>query len=703
MVRPRCTNGTYLEPEQAKLISPDLIVHDENGNPETDVNGAIKTKPIYYPSWNPIGPKSIPSAGPRRDLYIERLVAVLCPDPKGDADKFWTSKARSALIGMIHFLVAKIELGQDDNYPMIDETGIPLHWHGNEASFPMFVDWFTEAQNSIDDPNSDDPIAEMFRRAVSEAEEMDNAFHENTDFLFSTVLERNSLSSNINQTKLAAVFLLQWMKLLIHSKNEAVRQRTSRSSFSFNELRGSPLPEARQREEEKQRVAIKNGKTYMPRYKKDEWKPITIYISVNAEDAKALLQLPASFVDSANAYLVANGPNAIDDRGNQLGPHDFFFLLDETPTLPKLDTVSEGPAVGRSKRVSYCIVGQDFAQFESRYSKAEVETLKSTTAIKVALSQNNEAAAKAISSMAGSMTFKKAHYTRHNYGDPITKALDIKKEEISQEQWEKREFIDPAFVMSLPQDKHIVLVQNHMNRPILSNTPKFFLESQILKRVYNLRTGNGPKPTLPMPASYMEHAANDEAKSIQLKLEQQEINKALDNDEIAIIVSPQNISELSHDFNTGEPAIPPGSQWIVCQTTRPEFEKYFKAPDPEKTFITNNPETIHEAVSGRKAYIFNEDDFKQLNELFNQANLKNIPHQLKFNVQKMTLENNNDIKPDESDFFKICHYGSLRTDRPSDLSMLTPEFALDWMLLIVNDVQGILHAIDMNSSDIIAA
>ncbi len=260
-----------------------------------------------------------------------------------------------------------------------------------------------------------------------------------------------------------------------------------------------PKPAARAREEAKRKAAQERGDTYNPRYARDEWDPITIYISINAEDAKAFATITGIFVDSANAYLVANGPNAIDDRGNQLGPNDFFFLLDETPTLPKLDTVINGPAVGRSKRVSYAIVGQDFAQIETRYSKAEVETMKSTTAIKVILSQNNETAARSISNMAGSMTYKKASYGRKEHGDPITKFLDLKKEIITGENWEKRDFIDASFVMSMPVGKHIVLVQNFMNRPILSDTPRFFLRSLKLPGEY-ITCAQEPVPNLPAHA-----------------------------------------------------------------------------------------------------------------------------------------------------------------------------------------------------------
>ena len=76
------------------------------------------------------------------------------------------------------------------------------------------------------------------------------------------------------------------------------------------------------------------------------------------------------------------------------------------------------------------------------------------------------------------------------------------------------EFLRPSFLMSMPQDKHVVLVQNYMNRPIYCDTPKFFLETKkrkgkgsIAEKVLNLRTFEGPKPGAPMSLELMAAAA----------------------------------------------------------------------------------------------------------------------------------------------------------------------------------------------------
>lgn len=671
--------GGWMTEEQVQLISPDLIDLDENGEMIRDPSGAIKVKPTFFPSWNPIGPSSIPSVGTRRDLYIERLASVLAPDP-ANGDKFWVQKARAALIGLIHYIVAKAELGQSDMFPEITEEGIPKLWKGREASFPMLIDWFTDAQGSIEDVDSEDPMRELFKNALQEARKMDEVYTARfkTPILNRAITELTGLMNAPDKTRGSILTTLD--DAIGPFKNEAVRQRTCASSFSFNELRGRPKPEAYERENAKKKEAEQKGEIYYPRYKRDEWDPITIYISINAEDAKAFATITGIFVDSANAYLVANGPNAIDDRGNQLGPNDFFFLLDETPTLPRLDTVINGPAVGRSKRVSYAIVGQDFAQIETRYSRPEVEVLKSTTAMKVILSQNNETAAKQIAEMAGSMTYMKASYGKKDYGDPVTKFLDMKKEVVTGTNWEKRSFIDPSFVMAMPEDKHLVLVQKHMNRPILADTPKFFMEPDILAKVLNLRTGEGPKPSLPMPKYMMDNAAKAGVEAQKAEEAAAEIDAAMKNPDVAVIVTPQNISDISRDPSSTEDENrnPVGSEFAICHIHLTDEDDFFDLPEDQDITTTSDPEEIKKMVEGRKVYVFSKEDGEILKSVLPEG--FSLPDSL-------IVENKTTIlfidEEKDGDIYTIGYQGATNCDTPHNAEQVTPGFALRWFCEIV--------------------
>ena len=681
--------GGLMSKEQAELINPDLLERDEAGNPLRDEGGAFKTKPIFFPSWNPIGPASIPAAGPRRDLYIERLASVLAPDPNG-GDKFWTSKARAAMIGLVHYLVAKVELGQDPDFPEITEDGIPEYWRGQEPSFPMLVDWFTEAQNAVDDEDGDDPMRGLFKNAVADAQKMNKAYmaKKGVAIMARAITELTALMNSPDKTRGSILSTLD--EALNPFKNEAVRQRTRSSSFSFKELRGSPKPEALRRELDKVAAAKKEGRDYQPRYERHEWDPITIYISINAEDAKAFSTITGIFVDSANAYLVANGPNSIDDRGNQLGPHDFFFLLDETPTLPKLDTVMNGPAVGRSKRVSYAIVGQDFSQIETRYSKAEVETLKSTTAIKVILSQNNETAARSVSQMAGKMTYLKESYS-FKEGDAFEKMAGMKyKEIVSGESWEGRDFIDVSFVMAMPQDKHLVLVQNFMNRPILADTPKFFLVPDLAKKVYNLRNGSGPKPAFPMPKNLMDKAAGILAEQQEVIRAAEDLKAAIDNPIVTIVATPQNISDVSRDLAKDGEVVnrnPVGSLFALYKVQMSDQDEFFPMPKDDDIVISDDPVVLREAMAGGKVYVFDGEDAGLVGHLGVEDGWPPIAPELLRSIKATALEID---REETGDIFTLGYYGTASLDPPIQADDATPAYGLRWLCEMVS----ITHSVD---------
>ena len=501
-------NGQVVTEAQAMAMDPSVLVCDKSGKPQkNDQTGLYRTIPLYYPSWNPLSFKTMPPIGVSRDMYLDRLSETLCPDG-ATGDKFWTSKARAALTGLTHYLTGKIEAAQDEKIKW-NWNNIPEQWRNREPSYPMLVDFFAYGQSGA---GGEDPLRDFLKILVDEAILLDKEYERVRGIrpMNRAIVELTSLMGT-NPTTRGSI-ITTFDDAMGPFKMESVRQRTSASDFAFYELRGVPTKEAREREDKRVAEAAAKGDVYRAQYGKDEWKPVSIYISVDLENARAFSRITSVFIDAANAYLVTNGPGAVDEQGNQLGPYPFVFLIDEAPQLGKLDTVINGPAVGRSKKISYIIVGQDFGQFEQKYSRPEVETLKSTTAIKIVLTQNNENTAKQISEMAGKMTFQK-----QSLSDKPRKGIEgflRGPGKSASESWEGVEFLRPSFLTSMPRDKHVVLVQNFMNRPIYCDTPKFFLETKnrkgkgsIAEKVLNLRTFVGPKPGVPMSADLMAIAA----------------------------------------------------------------------------------------------------------------------------------------------------------------------------------------------------
>ncbi|MHA1549934.1 MAG: type IV secretory system conjugative DNA transfer family protein [Alphaproteobacteria bacterium] len=477
-------------------------------------------KGIYHPSWNALSPEAVPVAGPARDLYIDSLVKVLISDPKGSsADPHWTNSGRNALSGMVHFLVSKIERTRANDYffdrltqetfdtedarlldgyyeqmsdalasgaqqilregnlsaenfvPVGTWQDIPKIWVGREACLPLLVDWLTEAQNAIGDEVEErkkqgdqmaamtDAMKELFNRSVREARRYGyalRAIQEMTQLANTPDKERGSIISTAMQN--ISIF-----------KNAAVRARTSHSDIHFKYLRGMIDP--------------RDGKM----------KPVTVYISVDQVHAKALAPITGIFVELMSNFLISQKPES-EYMGEKMGPYPTLFVLDEFPVLPRLEAVIQGPAIGRGQKVSYLLIAQDLGQISDGYGNDAVETLMSTTAAKIILTQNNFNSAEKFAKLIGKyskmkFTSNKDHkklLTQHDEQSIVSEAI-----------------FDATDLMGLGMDKQVIVMQEKPNYPISADKPLFFKDEELKKKVF-ARGCSGPEATDPLPDFLIE-------------------------------------------------------------------------------------------------------------------------------------------------------------------------------------------------------
>ncbi|MDR2098525.1 MAG: type IV secretory system conjugative DNA transfer family protein [Rickettsiales bacterium] len=458
---------------------------------------------LYYPSWNPLSPGTIPPDGPDRDMYIDSMVNVFVQDPAGSsADPHWSKTGRNALSGFINYIVSKCEratasdyfygrlsdglfdandaailegyymdmndsyamgaltllrdgkLTKDNFVPVGTWADIPEEWVGHEACIPLLLDWMSEAQVGIAEDirkrkeNGDqmaalaDPMKEMLDNAVTEARRYGYAHRamlELTQLANTPDKERGSILS----TALTGISIF---------KNAAVRQRTSHSDFTFRDLRGMVDPT--------------DGKM----------KPVTVYLSVNQADARALTVITGVFVELLSSYLISNPPGKVlDDRtGDKVGPCATLFVLDEFPQMPKINAVLDGPAVGRGQKVSYLLIAQDLQQITAGYGADAVEILMSTTAAKILLTQNNEKTATRFSDIMGKTGIPKVDYSDDTVGSPFKR----------KEKWTAGEkpLYTASSIMSLAPEKQIVIMQRFPRFPIDADSPRYYKEPKLLAK-----------------------------------------------------------------------------------------------------------------------------------------------------------------------------------------------------------------------------
>ncbi len=469
------------------------------------INWGMEDNPaegIYFPSWNPLSPGAIPASGPSRDMYVDSMCNVLVEDPKGGADPHWSQTGRAALTGFIHFIVSKCEKARANDYFIgriyegkLDEEDkkvlegyylemndpmaaralqnlrsdtlnidnylpigtwalLPEKWTGHEACIAMILEWITEAQikqsqdikRRMDEGDQmaamADPMRDMLEAAIDEARKF--------GYTARSIIELSQLSSMPDKER-GSVMSTAFAGIGVF-KNSAVVARTSFSDISFKDLRG-----------------LKDPIT-------GEFKPISVYLSVNQVDARALSVISGIFIDLMSSYLIANPPNFNNPTDGKMGPFACLFAMDEFPTMPKLKAVIDGPAVGRGQKVSYLLIGQDLGQISGKYGKDDLETVISTTACKVILSQNNEVTADRFSKMIGKKTvqttsFSKNEGTFAKGSNPFAKNVSYSMQGIS--------VISTTQLLSLPTTKQVVLMQSYIDRPIMADSPRWYLDPKM--------------------------------------------------------------------------------------------------------------------------------------------------------------------------------------------------------------------------------
>lgn len=460
---------------------------------------------IYYPSWNPLSPTAIPAPGPDRDMYIDSMCNVLVEDPKGGADPHWSKTGRAALTGFLHFIAFKCEKARANDYFIgrvyegkLDEEDkkvlegyylemndpmaaralqnlrsgnlnidnylpigtwnlLPERWIGREACIAMILEWITEAQikQSQDIKRRLEEGDQMAAMADPMRDLLEEAVNEARKFGYSQrcIVELSQLSTMPDKER-GSVLSTGFGGIGIF-KNSAVVSRTSFSDINFKDLRGMKDPITGQ------------------------YKPISVYLSVNQVDAKALSVISGTFIDLMSNYLIANPPNFVNKTDGKMGPFPTLFVLDEFPTMPKLTAIIEGPAVGRGQKVSYLLIGQDLGQISGKYGKDDLETVISTTACKVILSQNNEVTAQRFSKMIGNKTVQTTSFSKTEGGlggaakgqNPFSKNVSY--------QLQGTAVISTTQLLSLPMLKQVVLMQGFIDRPIMADSPRWYLDKQM--------------------------------------------------------------------------------------------------------------------------------------------------------------------------------------------------------------------------------
>ena len=471
----RTTNLFMLDWSKIDVV-PMRPVLDEDGRQALDAVG----KPMeefdyanakFYPRINPLSPLFVPPIGPDRDTYIDAVCKTLIPEKGGGGDSYFVDKGRAALTGFFHAMIAMV--GDAGLY-----DGLPKDWVGMEPSIPMFVDWMAMAQYNAsqggqedDDgfqgdpeerepppPAPEDPIGAWIKEIAGRVNPnsrgnvkgtSDRAFKELSPLIAMADKERSGILGTLDQA-------------LLPFKNAAVKQRTSACDFTPADMRGMFDPE------------------------EGRMKPVTLFICVNQAEAPAFANITALLYEVMSRFLLSYGPDETNEKtGQTMGPFPVCFAMDEFAKLPKIDAVITGPDLGRSKKLSYMLVAQDYSQIEKTYGKELVRTINGTTAVKYVLAQNEPESIKTIIGMVGKTTMRRHS---HSQQEGISRNANPFSWNAS-ETIEEVDFLRDKDVTGMPEGTHIVIVQKFMNRPMKLKTALWFKDPEMAPKVWYKGTG----------------------------------------------------------------------------------------------------------------------------------------------------------------------------------------------------------------------
>ena len=504
-----CDNVSMIVNDPKPELDRDTSAYRATVGPVFIMNWAARDEPengIYYPAWNPLSPENLPDNDEEKSTYIQVIVNSIIEE--NAKDPHWSNTARAALTGFINFIVSKVERAKANDYfyhrlkngtfDSQDATvlmdyymtmtsdpnayaamsllqrgqlninnyvhvgtwgGLPSEWHGGEASIPMVLAWYVEGQikvaNEIEERKRQgdqmvmmaDPMKDFLTEAINEA----RLYSYDSDAISALInlantpdKERGSVISTMN----AGLNIF---------RHPAVNKHTRHSDIHFTDVRGMVDPT--------------DGKM----------KPITIYLSMNVADAPAFSPITSMFIELLSKFLIANKPEAVN-HGQKLGPYPALFVLDEMPTMNKLEAIIQGPAVGRGQKVSYLIVGQDISQIAEKYGDKAADTIIANTAAKVILRVNDPATAERFTRMIGKKKTKKKEK------GPDGKEVEVDKEE---------DLFSPMDLMTLPKGKQIVLMQGYYNRPIEADGEWHFYRKNAVQIAMNDKVKMGRASPIP--------------------------------------------------------------------------------------------------------------------------------------------------------------------------------------------------------------
>ncbi|AHC38872.1 type IV secretory system conjugative DNA transfer family protein [Ehrlichia muris] len=197
-------------------------------------------------------------------------------------------------------------------------------------------------------------------------------------------------------------------------------------------------------------------------------KKVTVYVGLTPDNLTRLRPLMQVFYQQATEFLCRTLPS--DDE-----PYGVLFLMDEFPTLGKMEQFQTGIAYFRGYRVRLFLIIQDTEQLKGIYEEAGMNSFLSNSTYRITFAANNIETANLISQLIGNKTVNQESLNRPKFLDlnPASRSLHISETQ--------RALLLPQEVIMLPRDEQILLIES--TYPIKSKKIKYYEDKTFTKKL----------------------------------------------------------------------------------------------------------------------------------------------------------------------------------------------------------------------------
>lgn len=224
--------------------------------------------------------------------------------------------------------------------------------------------------------------------------------------------------------------------------------------------------------------------------------PHTAYIGLTPDNISRLKPLMNMFYQQAAAFFTAKIPQKHEKYG-------VLMMMDEFPTLGKMEQFLAGIAYFRGYRVRLFLIIQDTEQLKGIYEESGMNSFLSNSTYRITFSANNMETANLISQLLGNKTAEQVSYNKPKYLDlnPGARSLHVSGTQ--------RALLLPQEVIQLDRADEIILVESQP--PIRCKKIIYFKEKIFTSRLIEKVKIPQQKPYMPDHTS-KKGAGADKAK-----------------------------------------------------------------------------------------------------------------------------------------------------------------------------------------------